>query len=64
MKVLHFTCPDCKYNFRIKGYWKWILTSPFHFFSKRYTKCPCCEKRFWMTWHTIIKIDENDCPFA
>ena len=51
--ILYFTCPKCNKDFMKYGYWRWILTTPFHWFGKRYTRCPHCEKKSYMAWHTI-----------
>ena len=53
--ILTFCCPKCFNKFRINGYWRWILKAPFHCFDIRYTKCPHCEKRSWMSWYKIEK---------
>ena len=52
---LHFTCPACKKDFIINGYWRWIWRAPFHGWVKRKTKCPHCQKKSWMAWHTITR---------
>ena len=54
---LMFKCPHCSHLFEIKGYWKWILTNPFHWFGKRYTKCPHCGKRSWIKWYGMLRKD-------
>ena len=53
MLNLHFTCPKCQENFIIRGWLKWILITPFHWFGRRYTKCPHCKTRQLLTWHSI-----------
>ena len=55
MVKLYFTCPKCGMYFAIHGWWKWILTSPFHFFSRRLTKCPDCGKYSWNKWGAITR---------
>lgn len=55
MLTLHFICPECNKDFTLNGYWKWILTAPFHWFIKRKTKCPHCQKRSYVSWHAITK---------
>lgn len=61
MKTRHFHCPKCQEEFTIKGYWKWVITAVFHAFNfinwqdYRYTKCPHCQQRSLITWHTITK---------
>lgn len=55
MLNLHFMCPKCQEFFTICGWWKWILTSPFHWFRKRYTKCPYCKARSWMAWYEVSR---------
>lgn len=52
---LYFMCPKCYKAFVVDGYWKWILTNPFHFFSRRKTKCPNCGKRSWNRWLMISR---------
>ena len=53
---LEFTCPKCNKNFSIRGYWRWILKAPFHYFEKRKTKCPHCDKKSYVGWNKITKI--------
>ena len=53
MLTLEFKCPKCKGRFWIKGYWKWIFKSPFHWFGKRKTMCPHCMKKSYVTWEQI-----------
>lgn len=60
MLKLHFRCPECSELFHINGYWKWVFKNPFHMFSFRYTKCPKCKQRAWMTWYTITKNSRED----
>ena len=57
MLNLHFICPECLEPFHIDGWWKWIWKAPFHWFSRRYTKCPNpkCSKRSWMAWYAITR---------
>ena len=31
-----------------KNWFKWFLTTPFHWFSKRYTRCPYCHGQSYM----------------
>lgn len=48
-----FYCPWCESTFEI-GFWKWIFTSPFHYFNfkemrdYRRTKCPYCGIKTYM----------------
>lgn len=53
---LEFTCPKCNKNFSIRGYWRWMLTTLFHWFEKRRTKCPHCGKKSFVGWNKITKI--------
>ena len=59
MLTLEFKCPKCKRRFWIKGYWKWIFNSLFHWFNfkewadYRKTKCPHCMEKTYMTWEQI-----------
>ena len=55
MFTLYFTCPKCEKDFTIKGYWRWIWQAPFHGWTTRYTRCPCCGRRSRMKWHTITR---------
>ena len=61
MKIRYFTCPKCGKEFSITNFWSWVFHAPFHVFcfgwwqDYRYTKCPHCNKRSWLTWHTITK---------
>ena len=48
MKIVFLKCPKCKSRFEFKNYFSLILHSPFHWFGKRYTKCPNCQNRSWM----------------
>ncbi len=51
---MKLSCPVCGHEWTI-GYWKWIFTTLFHWFSfkkmkdKRYTKCPYCGHKSWMS---------------
>ena len=54
-----FTCPVCGMTFGIKGFWRWILKSPFHWFNKRLLKCPRCEEKSWMKWHMKVRSKER-----
>ena len=61
MKIRYFTCPKCGEEFSITNFWSWVFHAPFHAFclgwwqDYRYTKCPHCDKRSWLTWHTITR---------
>ena len=55
MLNLHFICPKCQKTYTIRGWLWWILTTPFHWFSKRYTKCPHCETRSWVAWQVATR---------
>ena len=55
MYLLHFNCPNCGAQFTINGYWKWVFQTPFHWFGKRKTKCPYCEKKSYMKWFAITR---------
>ena len=65
MKTRYFKCPTCDKGFSIKGYWKWVLSSPFHWLiwdketkkikDGRLTKCPYCGRRSYMTWYAKCK---------
>lgn len=47
MKRIALMCPKCD-NVFIYNWFVWVLHSPFHWFGKRYTKCPHCGKRSWL----------------
>ena len=42
-----FKCPKCGQEFE-RNYFKWIFTTLFHWFGKRYTKCPYCGEKSYM----------------
>ena len=42
-----FKCSKCGKEFKI-NYIKWIFTTLFHWFGKRYTKCPHCGEKSYM----------------
>lgn len=48
-----FECPHCGFVWTM-SWFKWVLTSPFHWFSfkelkdYRKTKCPHCKKKGWL----------------
>ena len=48
MKLVKLECPNCKTKIFYKNYWSWVLHSPFHTFTKRYTWCPACGRGGWM----------------
>ena len=47
MKV-KLICPKCGKEIFYKNLFEWILHTPFHSWSKRYTKCPHCGERSLM----------------
>ena len=55
MLNLHFICPKCQKTYTIRGWLKWILITPFHWFSKRYTKCPHCKAHSWVAWDAATR---------
>ena len=38
-----FKCNYCEKTFE-KNWFKWLFTTAFHWFGKRWTKCPYCGK--------------------
>ena len=48
MNEVKVICPKCGYCITYKNYWSWILHTPFHWFSKRRTKCPNCGERSYI----------------
>ena len=51
-KKIH--CPYCDHEWEI-GYWKWVLTAPFHLFDfiewkeRRKIRCPKCGIKSWVS---------------
>ena len=48
METVYLRCPKCNKKIQYKNWFDWMLHSPMHWFSKRYTKCHCCNKWSWM----------------
>ena len=42
-----FKCAYCEKEFK-KSWLKWLFTTPFHWFGKRYTRCPHCHGQSYM----------------
>lgn len=40
-------------------YWKWVLTAPFHTWTKRKTTCPRCGKSSYMR-----RVHSTTCPIC
>lgn len=45
--MARFRCAYCEKEFE-KNWFKWLFTTPFHWFSKRYTRCPHCHGKSYM----------------
>ena len=64
MKSIRVFCPKCGYRVCFRNYWAWVLHCPFHWFGKRLTKCPCCNRKQWMKpyknpkWKTIMETED------
>ena len=48
MEPIILTCPKCGEINTYKNWFDWVLHSPMHWFSKRYTKCQHCGIKSWM----------------
>ena len=48
MKEVILNCPNCGRRFVKRNWIVWVLVAPFHWFGKRYTKCPTCGKWSWI----------------
>lgn len=49
MKMVKLICPVCRAHFTYKNYLVWVLSTPFHWFLKRKTKCPVCDSYSYMS---------------
>ena len=52
--MARFKCAYCEKEFE-KNWFKWLFTTPFHWFGKRYTRCPYCHGQ------SYIKPLKNNC---